>query len=106
MRLIKAGSLVLSFVFSSCGNSEQKDTSAMKLDPHSYARPTEARVKHLSWKATVNFNSRTIDATATWEIEHDGADTIYLDTKALSIKSVSLNNKESTPYRLGPDDQI
>lgn len=76
-------------------------------DPHSYAIPTEAELKHLDWNATVDFDSKTIRGTAAWEIETNGsADSIRLDTKDLAIKSVTLDDGVATQYRLANADPI
>lgn len=77
-----------------------------KPDPHSYAIPADARVKHLHWNATVNFDTRTISATASWDIEHRDADSIVLDTKDLNIKSVTLDDNAATGFKLGNRDAI
>ena len=70
-------------------------------DPHSYAQPAEARVKHLHWKAAVDFDKKIINAVATWTIEaHADADLIIFDTKGLSIEKVTLNNNAPTEYKL------
>ena len=74
-------------------------------DPHSYAQPAEARVKHLHWKATVDFDKKIINAVATWTIEANAdADLITFDTKGLSIEKVTLNNDAPTEYRLADAD--
>lgn len=76
-------------------------------DPHSYARPAEAKVKHLEWTATVDFDSKTIRAAAVWQIENNGdADSIRFDTKDLAIKSISIDNTTSTEFRLAKPDAI
>ncbi|MEX2231966.1 MAG: M1 family metallopeptidase [Cyclobacteriaceae bacterium] len=79
----------------------------MKQDPHSYSVPAEAKVKHLIWKARINFDSKTIEGTATWNIEnHNNADTIILDTKDLNIEKITLDNNVSAQFRLGKKDPI
>ncbi len=99
--------LLLAFAISGCSTSQpEKKETPMKQDPHSYAIPAEASVKHLSWRAIVDFDSKTIDATAEWTIENDGADSIRLDTKDLVIKSVTLGGGDSAPYRLGKKSAI
>ena len=39
------------------------------IDPHSFAKTNDAVVKHLSWKANVDFATKTIQAEAVWTIE-------------------------------------
>ncbi|NNE55862.1 MAG: hypothetical protein HKN32_07575, partial [Flavobacteriales bacterium] len=42
----------------------------MKLarDPHTYAKPEESKVTHLDWTANVNFDTRVVEAEATYKI--------------------------------------
>jgi len=78
-----------------------------KLDPHSYAIPAEAKVKHLDWTATVDFDKKVINARAGWEIETDGnADSIRFDTKDLTIKKIILDDDVVAKYRLADKDPI
>lgn len=75
-------------------------------DPHSYAEPATARVKHLSWKAEVDFDSKTISAIATWTIEAaPDADLITFDTKDLRISNVMVDGVKAE-FRLGEKDSI
>lgn len=79
----------------------------MNQDPHSYAAPSEAVVKHLSWKAAIDFGSKTISATARWEIANlNNADVIILDTKGLQIEKVWLDDGINTEFKLGEKDEI
>lgn len=78
----------------------------MELDPHSFSKPAEARVTHLNWKAVVDFNTKTINATASWTIESSGGKTITLDTKELTIEKVTIDNNEPTEFKLSEADSI
>lgn len=94
-------------VVSSCGTKTTPEKITMPQDPHSFAKPSEAKVTHLSWKATVNFDTRTISATASWKIEATpDADLIILDTKGLAIRKVTLDNDQLTEFRLADHDAI
>lgn len=65
----------------------------MRLDPHSFST-TGASVKHLKWKATIDFTNQTINAIATWTIEtKEDEDVIILDTKGLLIKRITQDDK-------------
>ena len=80
----------------------------MSQDPHSFSNPIDARVKHLNWKARLDFETKTIDATAIWDIE-TGADTdlIIFDTKDLKISRVWVDDSTATAqYKLGERDEI
>lgn len=99
--------LLLALLLSACGSVQHHETITMKQDPHSYARPTEAVTKHLNWNATVNFDTKTIAATASWNIESsNSADSIVFDTKGLHISSITLDDSEPAQFRLGKPDPI
>ncbi len=79
----------------------------MKRDPHSFSNPDEARVSHLEWKATVDFETKTIRATATWTIDRsDDADKIIFDTNSLEVEKVSLDDNENPEYKMESSDPI
>ncbi|MFZ6009486.1 MAG: M1 family metallopeptidase, partial [Bacteroidota bacterium] len=102
---IVAGVLLL--MMSNCENRKKKETETMLKDPHSFSRPQEARVKHLAWTATVDFDLQQIRGVATWNIETDGkANVIVLDTKGLTIEKVSLDDNQETTFKFGKGDQI
>jgi leukotriene-A4 hydrolase len=63
-------------------------------DEHSYGNPREVVVRHLDLDWDVRFDQRTLDGTATLEIERvsDSADTLRLDTRDLSIAAVELTD--------------
>lgn len=106
--MFKSCQLLIAIVLSGClhPGSDQNKASMTEQDPHSYSRPAEARVKHLNWKATVDFDSRIIHGLASWTIENNRADSIRFDTKGLTIKSVTLNSNEPALFRLGAEDPI
>lgn len=79
----------------------------MANDVHSYSRPQQAYVTHLSWRANINFEQKIIYATATWSIENPGkADTLILDTKMLQVENVTLERDIPTTFKLGPHDAV
>jgi aminopeptidase N len=77
-------------------NSDSKNEIKMDYtDHHSFAKPAEAVVKHLDWKAKVDFEKKVISALATYSIENlKGVDTIHLDSRNLIIKEVRRDDKE------------
>ena len=81
-------------------STEKKDMQIK--DPHTYAVPEESKVTHLSWDAVVDFDQKIIDAKATLTLEN-GADAkkLMLDTKALTIKSVTDADGNALTYSLG-----
>ncbi len=99
--------LVLAFSVG-CSSSKTKKkkveeiTKDLRQDVHSFAQPQLAKVTHLDWKANVNFDSKTIDGTATWTIEkNDTAKSIVFDTDGLLIESVKDQNGAELTYTIG-----
>src|SRR6188474_567859 len=71
------------------------DEAKPVMDHHSYARPDEAVVNHLSLDLTANFPEKKMYGTASYDITvYEGADSIYLDTKALDIQKVSVDGND------------
>ncbi len=90
---------LLSFVLS-------KTTIALEMDPHSYARPQEVLMTHLSWDASIDFDQKVITAVAeiTFENKTD-ASHLYLDTKELKINKVTIDGTDQEAFfELGPGD--
>ena len=74
-------------------------------DVHSYARPAEARVTRLALDLEVNFDQSQLHGTATWDVEiAEGADTLHLDTRGLTIHGVTLDDGSETTFELGSED--
>jgi hypothetical protein len=74
------------FLFNQCTPVKKQAPESKDTDPHSYAVPEQARVKHLNWKASVDFDTKVITAVATWDIESNSdADLITFDTRTRSI---------------------
>lgn len=66
------------------------------IDPHSYSRPEEALITHLSLKLDVNFETKKLSGTAQYQIQtKPGAKELILDTRDLNISKVSLDDDTS-----------
>lgn len=99
----------------SCNEAEVKtDTNKSKAilemkratDFHSFSRPEEAVVTHLDWNAKVDFETRTIAAVATYDIETSAdAERIMLDVRELNVESVSVDGVEST-FEVGEEKEF
>ena len=60
-------------------------------DPHSFSRPGEAFVTHLTLFLDVDFDSRTIKGEASWRIQNPSCSReLRLDTRGLTIRRVQL----------------
>jgi leukotriene-A4 hydrolase len=105
--ITKLSCLLALYLFISCQSKHTTETVMKPNDPHSYAQPGIARVKHLHWKASVDFDKKIITAVATWTIEANAdADRITFDIKGLAIEKVTLNKTIAAEYRLSEYDSI
>lgn len=120
MNLLKISLITMGLVtVASCENattSTSSDSSSTKkeailkmkraTDHHSYSKPAEAVVTHLDWNAVVDFESRTIAATATFDLEtSDHAEKVILDIRELDILSVQVDGKDS-PFNIGEEQEF
>lgn len=61
-------------------------------DPHSFAQPHQAVVKHLNLDLHVDFGRKVLAGKAVWTIEQkDNANEIIFDTRGLNIRVVAVN---------------
>ncbi len=107
--------LLLTGIFSACKTEHKEATQELKTeesmiefdDKHTYAEPNEAVIKHLDWKANVDFDTQVITATATYKIETaENAKKIVFDTQdSLSITAVRVDGKQ-TDFNLGKTDKF
>lgn len=80
----------------------QKAMTDMLPDPHSFARPDEARVEHLSLDLTADFAAQKLHGRASLRIVNPGgASTLHLDTRDLKIDKVTLDDGTATTFTLG-----
>lgn len=107
--------ITASLLLFSCNNStntsstetieDEKMSPKYVNDPHSYAEPNQAIVKHLNWNAFVDFENKQIKGTANWDIETSSdASNIVFDIYGLRINSVSVDNNEAT-FSIGDFDE-
>jgi len=77
--------------------------SPAAADPHSFARPWEVAVEHLALDLTVDFEARRLSGRASLRLRnHGGAGMLYLDTRDLDIRRVTLaDGKTEAPFTLG-----
>ncbi|WP_417611186.1 M1 family metallopeptidase [Owenweeksia hongkongensis] len=107
--LFAAGASSLLF---SCNNQETVEKKAEEHvhthtveDVHTYAKPEEAVVTHLNWDANVNFDTKTISATATWDIKtSEDAKQITFDIFDLNVSKVTVDGAEAN-FTVGDFDE-
>ena len=82
--------------------------AATTSDPHSYARPEEARVEHIALDLTVDFPKKQLAGTATLKIKKQpNATALVLDAYKLDIRKVTLQpGNNPAQFKLGAEDPI
>jgi len=99
--------------FFGCKESHPAETPSAKeahildmkraTDHHSFAKPAEAVTTHLSWDAEVDFDTRQIHATATYNLKvADDAERVLLDCRGLDIHSVQVDGQD-VEFELGAE---
>jgi leukotriene-A4 hydrolase len=99
--------IIIPVIISCTGDKKMEEKIKTGNDPHSYSQPSVAAVTHLKWVADVNFQNKIISAVASWTISKtESADEIIFDTKDLDVTRVTLDNGDSTTYKLQEKDSI
>lgn len=76
-------------------------------DPHSFSRPDQVAVRHLALDLTVDFAAKVLTGQATLELDNKAAaDSVILDTRGLTIRSVTLDDGSPASYELGPEQGV
>ncbi|HVM21778.1 MAG TPA: M1 family metallopeptidase [Sphingomicrobium sp.] len=77
------------------------------VDPHSYARPLEARVTHVALDLSVDFDAKRIGGTATLDLQRrPDARAIVLDDGGLEIASITDGEKQPLQFEVGARDPV
>ena len=75
-------------------------------DHHSYSKPNESRVTHLSWKAEVNFEAKSISATATFDLQNAAdAKEVIFDVNGLTDFKIEVDGKDVS-FELGKVNEL
>jgi len=75
------------------------------VDDHSFAKPLEARVKHVALDLNVDFDAKRIAGTATLDIDRKpDAKQIILDDKGLEIEGIADGSGQELPFNVGATD--
>ena len=85
-----------------CGSGEEAE-QPFERDPHSYSRPDEVVVTHLSLDLDVDFETRQLAGTATLTIDNKtGASELWLDTWGLEIDAADFGSDDRpTTFTIG-----
>lgn len=107
LRRTLLGSALAAPFLSACATTagaRQDPMARLPYDTSSYARPDEARVRHVSLDLTADFDRKIFYGKATLDVvARPGAREIVLDSKGLVIKSIRAGGREAA-YALGPSD--
>jgi len=82
------------------------EANLVPVDTHSYAKPLEAKVKHMSLNLEADFDQKILKGKVSYDIENNNADQIILDAKDLVIERVSIDDDQPTTYKVGKSDII
>jgi leukotriene-A4 hydrolase len=96
-------------MLTSCNPTAEKPTTepVMTQDFHSFSRPGQAVIKHLSLRLTVDFDSRILSGEAILTIENlSKGKELILDSRGLIIDKIILDGKDETTFKLGASDSI
>jgi aminopeptidase N len=79
--------------------------AADAVDPHSYARPHEARVTHVALDLTADFAGKTVVGTATLDVQRrPEARMLVLDRKGYEVEAVTDRAGRPLAYSFGAAD--
>ncbi len=99
-----------SALFISACSSEPKEETEVVVETqkyaipiHSFAQPNKAAVTHLNLDILVDFDSKAISGSATYDVVvNAGENRIVFDTRNLSIKEVTIDGMITKNWWLGP----
>ncbi|MSP61338.1 MAG: M1 family peptidase [Myxococcales bacterium] len=77
-----------------------------RLDPHSWNDTTQPETERLTWRAKVDFATRTLEAEAELTFRLPGAGSLDLDTRDLAIASVSTSDGKPLEFMVAAPDPI
>jgi len=76
-------------------------------DPHSFSRPDQVAVTHLSLELEVSFEARRLSGVATLTLDNrSGASELVLDTRQLDVQEVHLADGTPTEFELGDEQEF
>ncbi|HWJ82239.1 MAG TPA: M1 family metallopeptidase [Nocardioides sp.] len=83
-------------------------TRSFPVDPHSHARPNEVVVRHVALDLDVDFETRRLTGTATFDLERRAPDAteLVLDTWRLDVTSVTAADGTELAHTIGEHDPV
>lgn len=97
-----------------CGGNKSDEWTGVLLpveedtqDPHTHSQPGSAVIAHMILDLSVDFRLKKLIGSVAYQIKHDKAPEIILDTRGLKIQRVTLGEQESeTSFSVSPEDSI
>jgi leukotriene-A4 hydrolase len=106
-RTLLGSALATPFLYACASTGQLGAADPMAPLPHdteSYARPDEARVRHVSLDLTADFDRKAIYGTATLDVvARPDVQEIVLDSKGLQIRSITAGGRPAA-YTIGDHD--
>lgn len=102
--------ILISLNLTNCKNEtspakdEEKNTEVK--DELTFADLDKAKITHLTWQITADFDQKILKGSATYQIENQQSSELILDTDHLQIDSVKLENSEKTSFQLGQNEPV
>jgi leukotriene-A4 hydrolase len=63
-------------------------------DPTSYADLTQGKIKHIDFHIRIDFDSRTLDVEANYQMQEPAHGSLYLDTYKLEIREARIDDQQ------------
>ncbi len=101
-------------LFCACGGNKSDEWTGVLLpveedstDPHTHSQAATAVITHMNLDLSVDFKLKKLVGSVTYQIKHDKASEIILDTRGLKIQRVTLGEQESeTSFNASTEDSI
>ncbi len=84
--------LLISILAFSCQKNSKNSSTSFEEDPHSFSRPDISSVKHLDLDLKVDFDKKSIEGIACYELNESPDNELILDNIGLNIYKVELND--------------
>ncbi len=86
--------IIIAIAFMGCAsqnetNNTKEEMSQYADDPHSFSKPNEVAMKHLSLDLNVDFENRKLTGEATYKLEINSGNKFILDLDGIEISSVT-----------------
>lgn len=100
--------ILVAFACQTKNGEGTNDSEKVVIDPHSFAEPANAVVKHLDLNINVDFDTKLISGIATWTIDNSSrGNEIVFDTRNLQISKVTLgDDQKETTFSFGNETKF